>query len=146
MDFAFSEDDDLFRDTVRRFAARELAPHYQQHDRDKRFPDRQLKACAELGLLGLRIPEALGGSPHPCLVSGIAAEECGRADFNVAYFPLMYGLIGELLARYANPGLQQAWLPKMAAGEVVAGLALTEPGAGSDAAGLSCKAERDGDD
>ncbi len=145
MDFAFSEEQELFRDAVRKFAERELAPDYQRHDRDKSFPERQLKACAELGLLGLRIPEAFGGTPHSYLVSGIAAEECGRADFNVAYFPLMFGLIGELLARYASPQLQQTWLPRMAAGEVVAGLALTEPGAGSDAAGLACKAERDGD-
>jgi cyclohexanecarboxyl-CoA dehydrogenase len=89
MDFAFSEEHNLFRNAVRKFAERELAPHYQQHDRDKTFPERQLKACAELGLLGLRIPEAMGGSPHAYVASGIAAEECGRADFNVAYFPLM---------------------------------------------------------
>ena len=146
MDFAFSEDHELFRNAVRKFAERELAPHYQQHDRDKTFPERQLKACAELGLLGLRIPEAMGGSPHAYVASGIAAEECGRADFNVAYFPLMFGLIGELLARYANPDLQRAWLPKMATGEIVAAFALTEPGAGSDAGGLTCKAERAGDE
>src|SRR5262249_1829843 len=73
------------------------------------------------------------------------AEECGRADFNAAYFPLMYGLIGELLARYASADLQRTWLSKMAAGAMVPGLALTEPGAGSDAGGLSCKAERSGD-
>src|SRR5207245_6354770 len=85
------------------------------------------------------------GSPHAYLVSGIAAEECGRADFNAAYFPLMYGLIGELLARYAGADLQRMWLPKMAAGAIVPGLALTEPGAGSDAGALSCKAERAGD-
>jgi cyclohexanecarboxyl-CoA dehydrogenase len=145
MDFAFSEEHELFRNTVRKFAERELAPHYQRHDRDKSFPDQQLKACAELGLLGLRIPEAHGGSPHAYLVSGIAAEECGRADFNAAYFPLMYGLIGELLARYAGADLQRTWLPKMAAGAIVPGLALTEPGAGSDAGALSCKAERAGD-
>ncbi len=145
MEFAFSEEQELFRSTVRKFAERELAPHYQRHDRDKSFPEQQLKACAGLGLLGLRLPEALGGTPHPYVISGIAAEECGRADFNVAYFPLMYGLVGELLARYGNPELQRTWLPKMAAGDMVAGLALTEPGAGSDAAALSCKAERNGD-
>ena len=111
MDFAFPEEHALFRNAVRKFAERELAPHYQQHDRDKAFPERQLKACAELGLLGLRIPEAMGGSPQAYVASGIAAEECGRADFNVAYFPLMFGLLGELLARYANPDLQRAWLP-----------------------------------
>lgn len=146
MDFAFSEEHELFRSTVRKFAERELAPHYQRHDRDHSFPEQQLKACGELGLLGLRIPEAFGGTPHSYMVSGIAAEECARPDFNVAYFPLMFGLIGELLARYASLELQRVWLPRMAAGEIVAGLALTEPGAGSDAAALSCKAERDGDD
>ncbi|MFQ5667626.1 MAG: acyl-CoA dehydrogenase family protein [Candidatus Binatia bacterium] len=145
MNFAFSEDDELFRTTVRKFAERELAPYYQQHDRDHAFPEEQLQACARLGLLGLRIPEAFGGSPHSYLVSGLAAEECARADFNVAYFPLMYGLVGELLARYASPDLQSTWLPRMATGEIVAGLALTEPGAGSDAGALRCKAERDGD-
>jgi cyclohexanecarboxyl-CoA dehydrogenase len=145
MDFAFTEEHELFRSSVRRFVERELAPFYQQHDRDKTFPDRQLKACAELGLLGLRISEAYGGSPHAYVVSGIVAEECGRGDFNAAYFPLMYGLIGELMARYASADLQQAWLPKMAAGDIVPGLALTEPGAGSDAAAVSCKAERAGD-
>lgn len=145
MDFAFTEEHELFRSSVRKFAERELTPHYQQHDRDKNFPERQLKACAELGLLGLRIPEAYGGNPHPYVVSGIAAEECGRSDFNVAYFPLMYGLVGELMARYASADLQRTWLPKMVSGEVVAGLALTEPGAGSDAGSVSCKAERAGD-
>src|SRR5262249_37860558 len=110
MDFAFSEEHELFRSSVRKFAERELAPHYQRHDRDKSFPEQQLRACAGPGLLGLRIPEAHGGNPHPYLVSGIAAEECSRADFNAAYFPLMYGLIGELIARYASAGLQREWL------------------------------------
>lgn len=145
MDFTFSEEHELFRHSVQKFVERELAPHYQRHDRDKSFPEQQLHACAELGLLGLRIPEAYGGNPHPYMVSGIAAEECGRGDFNVAYFPLMYGLIGELMARYANSDLQQTWLPKMVAGAIVPGLALTEPGAGSDAGAVSCKAERAGD-
>jgi cyclohexanecarboxyl-CoA dehydrogenase len=145
MDFAFSEEHDLFRDSVRKFAERELAPHYQRHDRDKSFPEQQLRACAAFGLLGLRIPETHGGSPHPYIVSGIVAEECSRADFNAAYFPMMYGLIGELIARYASADLQREWLPRMAAGAIVPGLALTEPGAGSDAGALSCKAERDGD-
>ncbi len=146
MDFAFSEEQELFRNTVRKFAERELAPHYQQHDRDKTFPERQLKACAEMGLLGLRIPEAMGGTPQTYVGSGIAAEECARADFNVAYFPLMFGLVGDLLTRYASPDLQRTWLPKMLTGEIVPGLALTEPGAGSDAGGLRCKAERIGDE
>ena len=145
MDFAFTEDQEIFRCVVRDFAARELAPAYQQHDRDKAFPERQLKACAQFGLLGLRVPEALGGNAQTYVTSGIAAEECGRADFNVAYFPLMFNAIGELLARHANAELQRTWLPKMTAGEAVVAVALTEPGVGSDAGSLSCKAQRDGD-
>jgi cyclohexanecarboxyl-CoA dehydrogenase len=145
MDFSFTQDADVFRDSVRRFAEERLAPHYQQHDRDKQFPDQQLKACADLGLLGLRIPEAYGGNLGECTLSGIACEEVGRADFNVAYFPLMYGLVGELLSRYASEELKHRWLPGMAAGDVVMGLGLTEPAAGSDAAHLRCTATRDGD-
>jgi cyclohexanecarboxyl-CoA dehydrogenase len=145
MDFAFPPEAEAFRDTVRRFAEERLAPHYQRHDRDKSFPEAQLKACAELGLLGLRIPEAYGGSRSACMLSGIACESVAYGDFNVAYFPLMFGLIGELLATFASDDLKAQWLPRMAAGDVVAGLALTEPEAGSDAAHIRCRAVRDGD-
>jgi cyclohexanecarboxyl-CoA dehydrogenase len=145
MDFSFSEDAEAFRATARRFAEDRLAPHYQRHDKDKTFPEEQLEACAQLGLLGLRIPEVYGGSMSECALSGIACEEIARGDFNVAYFPLMYGLIGELIARYASEELKRAWLPRMAAGTVVAGLGLTEPASGSDAASLRCAAVRDGD-
>jgi cyclohexanecarboxyl-CoA dehydrogenase len=145
MDFAFAEDEEAFRHSVRRFADERLAPHYQRHDRDKSFPEQQLKECAGLGLLGLRIPESYGGTKSSCTLSGIACEQVARADFNVAYFPLMYGLIGELIANYASDELKRLWLPRMAAGQAVAGLGLTEPEAGSDAARLRCRAARDGD-
>lgn len=145
MDFSFSEEAEVFRDTVRRFTGERLAPHYQRHDKDKTFPEQQLQACGALGLLGLRIPEAYGGSKGDCALSGIACEEVARGDFNVAYFPLMYGLVGELIARYASEELKRAWLPRMAAGTIVAGLGLTEPASGSDAANLRCAAVRDGD-
>lgn len=145
MDFGFTEEEEIFRRSVRRFAAERLAPHYQRHDKDKTFPERQLRECAEMGLLGLRIPESEGGSGQSCVVSGIAAEEVARADFNVAYFPLMYSLVAEVIALHASETVKRAWLAPMARGEVVVGLALTEPGAGSDAAALQCKAVREGD-
>lgn len=145
MDFAFAPEAEAFRASVRRFAEERLAPHYQRHDRNKTFPEEQLRECAGLGLLGLRISEAYGGSESACTFSGIACEEVAYGDFNVAYFPLMYGLIGELISKFAGEELKREWLPRMAAGTVVAGLALTEPGAGSDAAGLRCRATRKGD-
>jgi cyclohexanecarboxyl-CoA dehydrogenase len=145
MDFSLTPEAEAFRDSVRRFAEERLAPHYQHHDRDKAFPERQLKECADLGLLGLRVPEAYGGSRGECMLSGIACEAVAYGDFNVAYLPLMYGLIGELIATFAADDLKTAWLPRMAAGEVVAGLGLTEPEAGSDAAHIRCRAVREGD-
>ena len=74
MDFSFTAEADAFRQTVRRFAQERLAPRYQHHDREKSFPEAQLKECAELGLLGLRIPEVYGGTKAEATLSGIACE------------------------------------------------------------------------
>ncbi|GIX46707.1 MAG: acyl-CoA dehydrogenase [Candidatus Tectimicrobiota bacterium] len=145
MDFRFSEEQEQFRDTVRRFARSELAPYYREGDHTKAFPHRQLAAMAELGLTGLRIPEAWGGSLQPCLVSGIAAEEVARADFNCGYFVEQNAFLGELLWRFGSPQLQERYLPGMANGSLVMGIALTEPAVGSDAANLTTRAVREGD-
>jgi cyclohexanecarboxyl-CoA dehydrogenase len=145
MDFRFSEEQEQFRDTVRRFARTELAPLYQHGDIAKTFPRQQLTAMAALGLTGLRIPEEFGGSLQPCLISGIAAEEIARADFNCGYFVEQNAFLGDLLYRFGSRSLQERYLPGMANGSEVMGIALTEPAVGSDAASLSTRAERQGD-
>jgi cyclohexanecarboxyl-CoA dehydrogenase len=145
VDFHFSDEQEQFRDTVRRFARHDIAPLYKEGDTTKAFPRQQLAAMATLGLTGLRIPEEFGGSLQPCLTSGIAAEEIARADFNCGYFVEQNAFMGDLLHRFGSRALQERYLPGMANGTEVMGIALTEPSVGSDAAALSTRAQRDGD-
>lgn len=145
MDFRFSDAQEQFRDTVRRFARQEIAPLYRQGEVTKTFPRQQLAAMAALGLTGLRIPEEFGGSMQPCLTSGIAAEEIARADFNCGYFVEQSAFLGDLLYHFGSQALHQRYLPPLADGTEVMGIALTEPAVGSDAAGLSARAVRQGD-
>jgi cyclohexanecarboxyl-CoA dehydrogenase len=145
VDFRFSDEQEQLRDTIRRFARSELAPLYRQGELTKAFPRPQLARMAALGLTGLRIPEEFGGSLQPCLSSGIAAEEIARGDFNCGYFVEQNAFLGDLLRRFGSRALQERYLPGMAQGTEVMGIALTEPAAGSDAANLSTRAVREGD-
>ena len=140
-----SEQEELVR-TLRAFARKELAPRSGQWDRSGEFPWDAWKKMGELGLLGLRTPAAFGGHEADLLTMGIASEEVARGDFSCTYGIQLAGLAGEILGRSATPDLQARWLPPTARGETVVALALTEPGAGSDAANLACRAERAGSD
>ena len=145
MDLAFSPEQDELVRTLRQFARRELAPHSAQWDRTGKFPWEAWRRMGELGLLGLRIPAAYGGQEADFLTFGIAMEEIGRGDFSCTYGIQLAGLAGEILGRSGSEAIKTRWLPPTASGEAVVALALTEPGAGSDAANLACRAERDGD-
>jgi cyclohexanecarboxyl-CoA dehydrogenase len=145
MDLAFSPEQDELVRTLRQFARRELAPHSAQWDRTGEFPWEAWRRMGELGLLGLRIPAAYGGQEADFLTFGIAMEEIGRGDFSCTYGIQLAGLAGEILGRSGSDAIKTRWLPPTASGEAVVALALTEPGAGSDAANLACRAERDGD-
>jgi len=145
MDLAFSPEQDELVRTLRQFARRELAPHSAQWDRTGEFPWEAWRRLGELGLLGLRIPAAYGGQEADFLTFGIAMEEIGRGDFSCTYGIQLAGLAGEILGRSGSEAIKTRWLPPTASGLAVVALALTEPGAGSDAANLACRAERDGD-
>ena len=145
MDLALSPEQDELVRTLRQFARRELAPHSAQWDRTGEFPWEAWRRMGELGLLGLRIPAAYGGQEADFLTFGIAMEEIGRGDFSCTYGIQLAGLAGEILGRSGSDAIKTRWLPPTASGEAVVALALTEPGAGSDAANLACRAERDGD-
>jgi len=145
MDLAFSPEQDELVRTLRQFARRELAPHSAHWDRTGEFPWEAWRRMGELGLLGLRVPEAYGGQAADFLTFGIAMEEIGRGDFSCTYGIQLAGLAGEILGRSGSDAIKTRWLPPTASGEAVVALALTEPGAGSDAANLACRAERDGD-
>ena len=145
MDLAFSPEQDELVRALRQFARRELAPRSAHWDRTGEFPWEAWRRMGELGLLGLRIPEAYGGQSADFLTFGLAMEEIGRGDFSCTYGIQLAGLAGEILGRSGGEEIKSRWLPPTASGEAVVALALTEPGAGSDAANLACRAERDGD-
>jgi cyclohexanecarboxyl-CoA dehydrogenase len=99
----------------------------------------------ELGLLGLRMPSAYGGQESDYMTFGLAMEEIARGDFGCTYGLQLAGLAGEIVGANGTEEIKKRWLPPTARGEEVIALALTEPGVGSDAAHLACRAERDGD-
>ena len=146
MDLAFSPEQEELVRILRQFARRELAPHSAAWDRSGQFPWEAWHRMGELGLLGLRVPAAYGGQESDFVTLGIAMEEIGRGDFACTYGIQLAGLAGEILGRSAPEEIKARWLPPVARGEAVMALALTEPGAGSDAANLACRAEREGGD
>jgi len=142
-----SEELELLRDTVRRFAEQELAPLAEEIDRSNEFPQAMWQKLGELGLLGITIPHAYGGSEMGYLAHVVAVEEISRASGSVG---LSYGANSNLcmdnLYRNANQAQRQKYLPRMCSGEWVGALAMSEAGAGSDVVGsMGCKAELKGD-
>jgi cyclohexanecarboxyl-CoA dehydrogenase len=146
MDLAFSPEQETLIRTLRSFARKELAPRSGQWDRSGEFPREAWRQMGELGLLGLRTPAAYGGQEADYLTFGIAMAEIARGDFSCTYGIQLAGLAGEILGRNGSEEIKRRWLPPTARGEAVIALALTEPGVGSDAANLACRAERAGDD
>jgi cyclohexanecarboxyl-CoA dehydrogenase len=143
--FGVRDTDRLLASTCRSFARDVLLPGYRERDRTGQFPRQLWHRMADLGLLGLRVPAELGGTDASCESTGYAAEEIARGDFTCAYAVMLTGLVADIVARHASPELQRAVLPGVASGDIVVGLSLTEPGAGSDAAAIECRARRDGD-
>lgn len=145
MDYALDEDEEAFRQEVRRFATKTLAPHYQSDDKAAVFRRDLALDMAGMGLTGLRIPEQYGGQEATAVIAGVAAEEVGRADFNATYLIINTALISDVIVRNATEEQKAAWLPGIASGETVPCICITEPGHGTDAASLELKAVPDGE-
>ena len=142
MDYGLDSEQEDFRQAVRQFATKVLAPHYQRDDKTATFRRQQALDLAAMGLTGLRIPEAYGGQDASAVIAGIATEEVGRADFNATYVIINTALVSDIIVRNATPDQQAAWLPGIAAGTTVPCICITEPGHGTDAASLELKAIR----
>src|SRR5574343_930576 len=145
LDFALGEDINMLRETVRRFAAEEIAPRAEAVDRDNLFPADLWKKFGDMGLLGMTAPEEYGGSNMGYLAHIIAMEEISRASASVG---LSYGAHSNLcvnqIRRAGNDAQRAKYLPKLISGEHVGALAMSEPNAGSDVISMKLKAEDKG--
>jgi cyclohexanecarboxyl-CoA dehydrogenase len=146
IDFSFTEEQELFRKSLEKFAQEVLAPRYAEGDRLGKFPIEQIKKMASLGLLGLNIPDKYGGRKTDFVTMGIAMEEIAKGDFNCVLPMMMAAYAGHALCNYGNEDQRQQWLPSIARGELFLAAGATEPDAGSDLANLKATAIRDGDD
>jgi alkylation response protein AidB-like acyl-CoA dehydrogenase len=147
MDFMFSEQHELLRQSVRDYCAREIRPHARDWDEAERFPLEIVPRLAELGLLGIRVPEVYGGAGMDVTAYAIAVEECAKVDGSLALTIASHNGLGTgHLLTFGNEEQKRRYLPRAVSGEALAAWALTEPGSGSDAASLRTTARREGGD
>ena len=147
MDFALSEEQRLIHQTVREFAARELRPHAAAWDREGIFPPSLIPKIAELGLWGMTVPAAYGGSDVDVLSMALAIEALAWGDGGVALSVASHNsLCTGHLVRFASEEQKRRYLPRLAAGDALGAWCLTEPGAGSDAGAIQTRADHRGDE
>ena len=140
-----TEDQLALREAARRFARERLLPGYQTREAEGRLDRGLLREMGRLGLLGVDLPEEVGGLGASSVTAGLVAEEISYGDFNIGAVAVSLSLQAAILGRSASPELARRYLPGMVSGEIVVGIAVTEPSTGSDAANLSLRARRDGD-
>jgi (2S)-methylsuccinyl-CoA dehydrogenase len=135
---------DEVRSNVRTFAEREIAPHAERiHHHDELVPERFISEMAKLGYFGLSIPETFGGFELGNLAMILTTEELSRASLAAAGSLITRPeILAKALIAGGTPEQKQHWLPKLASGEIMAAISVTEPDTGSDVASLSCRAEK----
>ncbi len=146
MNFGLGSSVDALRDSVRRFAEDIIAPVAEELDRSNSFPAHLWRELGAMGLLGITVPEELGGAGMGYLAHCVAMEEISRASASVG---LSYGAHSNLcvnqIRRNGSAEQQKRYLPKLVSGEHVGALAMSEPGAGSDVVSMKLRAEKRGD-
>ena len=131
---------------TRRFAADRVAPGFTERDHS-RVLDRGLSVeMGELGLIAPELPEHLGGQGATKVAAGVIHEQIAAADLSLSYVNLLGSLNAQILADHGDPAVVGPWLHEITAGRAIVALGLTEPQGGSDAARLSLRMRRDGDD
>jgi len=146
LNFGLGEDIDMLRDAVHQMCLREIAPRAAAIDRDNEFPADLWKTFGDMGLLGITVDEAYGGSGMGYLAHSVVIEEISRASASVG---LSYGAMSNLcvnqIHRHGSDAQKRRYLPALCAGDAVGALAMSEPNAGSDVVSMKLHARREGD-
>jgi len=145
MQFALTEDQIAVRDMARAFAAERIAPHALKWDEDKHFPVDVMREAAALGMGGIYIRDDVGGSALTRFDAALIFEALATGCPTVSAFISIHNMASWMIDAYGSDTQRQKWLPRLCTMESIASYALTEPGAGSDAAALGTRAVRDGD-
>jgi len=143
--FDVTEEQRAIGNLARDIALGEIAPHIAAWDRDHRFPRELYTKLNDAGLMGIVVPESYGGAGADYLSYALAIEELARVDAGTAVTVSVHSMIASAIVRLGDEAQKRDYLPKLASGDSIAGFALTEPGAGSDAAAIVSTARRDGD-
>jgi alkylation response protein AidB-like acyl-CoA dehydrogenase len=142
LNFDLDSEHELVRSTVREFAQERVAPVAEELDRESRFPYDLVAGMAELGLMGMTIPEEYGGAGADTVAYAIAVEELARVDSSVAITMAAHHSLGTLpIYSFGTEEQKREWLPDLASGKRLAAFGLTEPDAGSDAGAARTRAE-----
>lgn len=140
-----SEEQRLIQDTARAFARDRLSPNAATWDRESRFPAEAIAEMGKVGLMGIQVPEAYGGSDAGMTALAVALEEIAAGDGATSTIASVHNGLGMMpILQYGSDDQKNHWLPKIATGEYLTAFALTEPHVGSDAGAIKAKAERRG--
>jgi alkylation response protein AidB-like acyl-CoA dehydrogenase len=140
-----TEEDQMFRETVRQFAEESITGRVARMDEEARMDPELLPELFELGLMGIEVPEKWGGAGSSFFTAVLVVEELSRVDPSVGVLvDVQNTLVNNCILRYGSEDLKARWLPRLAA-EIVGAYALSEAGSGSDAFALQTRARRDGD-
>ena len=145
MDFALNDDQRAIQDAARQFAEAELAPHSAEWDESKHFPVDVMKQAAEMGFCGIYTGEEHGGMALGRVEAALIFEELSRGDVSTAAFISIHNMAAWMIDKFGSDALRARYVPRLTTMELIASYCLTEPGSGSDAAGLRTTAKRDGD-
>lgn len=141
----YSSEHEIFRASVRRFVEREIVPHHEQWERDGVVSREVWRAAGDNGLLCCFVPPEYGGPGGDFLHIAIVTEELARVEASGPAFHLHSGIVAPYVFQYGTEAQKQAYLPGMCSGEIIGAIAMSEPAAGSDLAGIRTSARRDGD-
>ena len=142
----YTDEHHALRETARRFIDREIKPHYAQWEKDGAVPRELYRSAGKLGLLLTAIPEEYGGGGGDFLFAHVVHEELGFAGATGPQFGLHSDIVAPYILHNGSEAQKKTWLPRMASGETITGIGMTEPGTGSDLAGVRTTARRDGDE